>query len=166
MEAPLLPAALFAQACAILPLVSIDWVLTNASCQLLLGKRNNAPARDYWFTPGGRIRKGEPLSSAKFRIAKEELGLSVEVLDRAILMGAWDHFYSNSAFDSSVSTHYVNLPHWVQISEVDKLDLVLPSGATEQHSAWQWFDLTDASGSDVVHPYVRVYAQWVADRII
>src|SRR5450830_138978 len=42
--------------------------------QLLLGRRINAPARGWWFTPGGRIRKNEALVQAR-------------------LMGAWDPFY-------------------------------------------------------------------------
>ncbi|WP_286745065.1 NUDIX domain-containing protein, partial [Aquabacterium sp. UBA2148] len=60
----LLPAAQFAQACEALPLVSIDLVLTDESNRLLLGLRRNAPARGWWFTPGGRIRKNEPLAAA------------------------------------------------------------------------------------------------------
>lgn len=40
-------------------------------------------------------------------------------------MVAWDHFYPDSAFSPSVSTHDVNPPHWLPLSwaEVDLLKL-------------------------------------------
>lgn len=161
MSAPLLPSAQFSLACAALPLVSIDLVLTNVDGQLLLGKRNNAPARDFWFTPGGRIRKNEPLAHAKLRIARDELGLPASALERAMLMGAWDHFYSDSAFDPVVSTHYVNLPLWVQLTREEETTLQLPQGPSEQHSQWQWLPLSQAKEDQTVHQYVRAYAQWV-----
>lgn len=164
MIAPLLPAAQFVEACAALPLVSIDLVLTNADGQLLLGKRNNAPARDFWFTPGGRIRRGEALNNAKLRIAHDELGLPASVLGRAILMGAWDHFYPDSAFDANASTHYVNLPHWLEVSQEEVTNLQLPQGPHEQHVSWRWFKLDEAAIESSVHPYVQIYAQWVAAR--
>jgi len=62
--AGLLPLEQFQQAVAALPLVSVDWVLTNTAGELLVGQRLNAPARGAWFTPGGRIRKGEALALA------------------------------------------------------------------------------------------------------
>ena len=76
------------------------------------------------------------------------------------LMGVWDHFYEDSAFSAEVSTHYVNLPHVLRLP--DALDInALPSG---QHSAWRWQDAQAAAVADDVHPYVRVYAQWVVDE--
>ncbi|MDO9313071.1 MAG: VanZ family protein, partial [Burkholderiaceae bacterium] len=110
----LLPLAQFQQAVAALPLVSVDWVLTNPAGELLVGQRLNAPARGTWFTPGGRVRKGEALAVAQQRVALEELGLplanSAAWLARARLMGAWDHFFSDAAFSASMPTQYVNLP--------------------------------------------------------
>ena len=160
--APDLPAGEFAAAVAALPLVSVDWVVTNPDGQLLLGQRINAPARGWWFTPGGRIRKNEALAQAMLRVGRDELGLAPDVcrqvLDKARLMGAWDHFYADSAFSASVSTHYVNLPHWLPLSWVEVALLKLPVG--EQHSAWQWLPLGDAAQNPLVHPYVRPYAIW------
>lgn len=156
----LLPAAQFAQACEALPLVSIDLVLTDSAARLLLGLRRNAPARDWWFTPGGRIRKNEPLADARRRIAAEELGLPDTALRRATLMGAWDHFYPDSAFDAGISTHYVNLALWLQLTADEVATLTLPAGDGEQHARWQWMPLTQAEQDGGVHPHVRVYAAW------
>ncbi len=44
------------------PLFAIDLVVINSKQQILLGKRVNAPAKDYWFVPrGGRVYKNETL---------------------------------------------------------------------------------------------------------
>ena len=161
MTAPLLPAAQFAQACEALPLVSIDLVLTDPEQRLLLGLRQNAPARDWWFTPGGRIRKNEALADARRRVAAEELGLPDETVQRARLMGAWDHFYPDSAFDPEVSTHYVNLALWLPLSADEAARLRLGNGAGQQHAAWRWMPLAQACNDPSVHAHVQVYAAWV-----
>lgn len=157
-----LPAREFASAVAALPLVSIDWVVTDPAGRLLLGRRINAPARGWWFTPGGRIRKNEALRDAMARIAQHELGLPAALLERAVLMGAWDHFYPDSAFDPMVSTHYVNLPHWLPLSGPEIAQLSI--GPDAQHSDWTWRDVAEAAADEAVHPYVRPYAAWVWDR--
>ena len=153
----------FSTAVAALPLVSTDWVITNPDGQLLLGWRSNAPARGWWFTPGGRIRKNEPLVQAFQRVGHDELGLVPDFLTstvcKARLMGAWDHFFSESSFSPTVSTHYVNLPHWLPLSWAEVEQLKLPVGV--QHAAWQWMALSDAANNPVVHPYVQLYAAWV-----
>lgn len=161
----LLPPDKFVSACSALPLISIDWVVTNSRREMLLGLRNNAPARGWWFTPGGRIRKNEALAAAKQRIALDELGLPAALLYSARLMGAWDHFYSDSAFDPDVSTHYVNLPHWLAIRDDNAASLTLPAGMTEQHGRWQWLPLDRAAKDETVHPYVRVYAEWLLSNV-
>ena len=161
LPAGLLPAPQFAAACEALPLVSIDLVLTDDAERLLLGLRRNAPARDWWFTPGGRIRKNEPLASARRRIAAEELGLPEIAVRRATLMGAWDHFYPDSAFDPGISTHYVNLALWLPLDPDEIAALTLPAGDGEQHAAWQWMPLRQAEHDAGVHAHVRAYAAWV-----
>lgn len=165
----------FVQAVSALPLVSVDWVLVNPAGELLLGLRRNAPARDWWFTPGGRVRKNEAVGACLERVALGELGLPFDRLKAngeglsaggeglgavGMLMGVWDHFYEDSAYSSEVSTHYVNLPHLWRLEQT--LDLAaLP---TDQHSSWRWQSAKDAAVADDVHPYVRVYAQWMVER--
>lgn len=162
----------FSQACAALPLVSLDFCLLRPSCsgatglELLLGLRNNRPAQGWWFTPGGRIRKNEQLASASARIALDELGLPATALSRAHLMGAWDHLYADSAFDPAVSTHYVNLPHWLALSQAEADALTLPQGPDQQHARWQWLPLEQAVQNESVHAYVRVYARWLLDNAL
>ncbi len=150
----------FERAVGALPLVSVDWVLLNPAGQMLLGYRRNAPARHWWFTPGGRVRKNEPFGRCLQRVVVSELGLQANYVQGARLMGVWDHFYEDSAVSAEVSTHYVNLPHVLLLPHA--LDPnALPS---DQHSAWRWQDVQAAAVADDVHPNVRVYAQWVVDE--
>lgn len=155
---------MFRTAVQALPLVSVDWVLTNPAGELLLGQRLNAPAQASWFTPGGRVRKGEALATAQQRLAMEELGLPADLaralVQRAALMGAWDHFYPDAAFSPLVSTHYVNLPYSAHLSATDVQAMRLPVG--EQHGHWQW--LAPALALAQAHPHVQPYARWLMQK--
>jgi colanic acid biosynthesis protein WcaH len=93
-----LPDEQFRQVIAAILLVSIDLVWVREQ-QILLGKRLNRPAKDYWFVPGGggSIRKNEFLELAFERLTLTELGKE-QVCDRASLLGIFDHFYPNSVF--------------------------------------------------------------------
>lgn len=163
--ARLIPESEFTCAVDALPLVSIDLCIV-CNGLLLLGKRNNRPAKGFLFTPGGRIRKNQVLNSAFSRIAGEELGLENYSLSQNRIMGVWDHFYNDSAFSDDVSTHYINLPYLCEIQPKMKKKLLLPKGKDQQHSNWTWLDLGTASQSNIVHKYVRVYANWILDQKI
>ena len=52
------------------PLISIDLIIKNSQGEYLLGYRNNKPAQDYWFVPGGRILKDESKSDAYTRLVQ------------------------------------------------------------------------------------------------
>lgn len=105
--------------------------------------------------PWSRIRKNEALASAMHRVAQDEIGLNPEWLGRAKLLGAWDHFYPDSAFDADISTHYVNLPHAVHLSADEAQTLKLPIGNGSQHLQWRWMPITEAQNDEQVHAYVR-----------
>jgi len=47
----------FATVVGAAPLVAIDLLVRAPSGEFLVGRRKNPPAKDYWFAPGGRIRK-------------------------------------------------------------------------------------------------------------
>ena len=149
---------IFSQACAALPLVSIDLLVTRPGTrgrELLLGLRNNRPAQGWWFTPGGCIRKNEPLAKAMARLALDEIGLHPDWLHRTILLGAWDHFYQDSAFDPDVSTHYINLPYALHLTP-EEAQAVQPAYCKHlQHEAWMWLPFSDAMTDVRVHDYVK-----------
>jgi len=106
------------------------------------------------------VRKNEPFATCLRRVAMSELKLQERDVQGAQLMGVWDHFYEDSAYSPEVSTHYVNLPHVLQLKQPLELD-ALP---TDQHSGWRWQDTQDAAVADDVHPYVRVYGQWLVEN--
>ncbi|MDD9893712.1 MAG: NUDIX domain-containing protein [Gammaproteobacteria bacterium] len=154
-----LPEDEFKAATKALPLVSLDLCIVNSHNELLLGKRVNEPAQGWWFTPGGCIRKHEPWQQALARIAKQEVGCDQGLLAEAKLMGIYDHFYPTSAYSAEVTTHYVNLPHSLHLNAEQ---LQLPDD--DQHIAWQWLDLKQATVASDVHHYVQTYAHLLVQR--
>ena len=160
-----IPKSNFINAIHALPLISIELCIV-CNGLLLVGKRNNKPAKGFLFTPGGRIRKNESLGSAFSRIAKDEVGLSNFLISENTLMGAWDHFYKDSVYSDDISTHYVNLPFLCKIHIDMKEKLILPQGKNEQHRNWAWLDLKTACKSKIVHKYVREYANWISNQRI
>lgn len=68
--------------------------------------------------------------------------------------------FSDSAFSDNVSTHYVNLPHFLQLeSSIDLCSL-----PTDQHSSWRWQPPAQVAVANNVHPYVQAYARWVVEQ--
>lgn len=145
----------FSQAVAALPLVSLDAYVLDANGRLLLGQRNNAPARGAWFTPGGRVRKGETLPLAWKRLWAQELGWHDRPVPAGRLLGGWDHMYPDSAFDPNMPTHYVNLAYAVEPPAQGWPVWDLPQGEKAQHGQWQWLALDRAAIDDAVHVHVR-----------
>ncbi|RUO19614.1 GDP-mannose mannosyl hydrolase [Aliidiomarina iranensis] len=131
------------------PLVSIDLLVQNYGGQVLLGQRKNRPAEGDWFVPGGRILKNESLSDAFRRLTLVELGQAFDVTE-AILKGPYDHFYSDSVFGESPSTHYVAIAYTLHVK-------ALPNLPTEQHSSYRWFDVDELLEEDNVHEHTKAY---------
>lgn len=160
----------FRQAVSALPLISMDICVTDPSHRLLIGLRTNPPAKGWWFTPGGRIRKNESQTQAMQRIACGELGLNVPAFEqlrpRMQLMGAWDHFYPDSAFSPDISTHYVNMPYWLPLSWAELELLALPLADQDaQHAQWQWMPIEEAATHEQVHFFAKPYARWLVEKL-
>ena len=132
------------------PLISIDLIVKNHQGQVLLGKRNNPPAQNFWFVPGGRIRKNETFIDAFKRITLQELGNNFSLSD-ARFIAPYQHFYADSIFTDRISTHYVVLAY--QLIVDDKL-LDLP---LEQHNQYHWFDINELLLDKQVHQFTKDY---------
>lgn len=139
------------------PLVSIDLCIICDN-EILLGKRNNEPLRGAWFTPGGRILKNETWQDCLRRIANSELLIEFKDINEFRLMGVWDHFYQNSAFDEEVSTHYVNLPHCIFMKTKPEFKI------DDQHEDMSWFDLHEVATNSSFHKYLRIYALYLIEK--
>ena len=135
------------------PLVSIDIVVRDRAGRVLLGIRRNAPAKGYWFVPGGRIVKDESLDDAFLRITSAEINLPLARRDAAFL-GVYEHFYADNVFgESGFGTHYVAMGYEVSVpAALDDLPLA-------QQDEYRWWPTTELLGSDRVHPNTKEFFQ-------
>lgn len=132
------------------PLISIDLIVENAQGEFLLGKRTNRPAQGYWFVPGGRVQKDEPLAEAFARLTQAELGLSLP-MTAGRFYGVWQHFYDDNFSGVDFSTHYIVLGFRLQ---VDADALTLPEA---QHNDYCWMSPKALLVADNVHENSRAY---------
>lgn len=112
---------------------------------VLLVRRTNEPAKDEWFWPGTRLYKGETLEAAAHRVAREELGLEVNVTGR---LGVYSHFWDTSAVEGVDSRHTVNVVFRATPVE-DDVEITLD----DQHDAYRFAEKLDPG----LHEYVRRY---------
>lgn len=129
-----------------MPLISVDIILRKNN-KILLGKRKNRPAKGYFFSTGGRVRKNETLENAIDRIANEELNLKLK--SKPKFLGVYEHFYNDSIY-RNISSHYVNLAYIHNVNEINSLP-------TNQHSEYRWFNIEDIENNMEIHEYVKEY---------
>lgn len=133
------------------PLISIDLILINEQKQVLLGKRLNRPALNYWFVPGGRIVKNETIRQAFDRIVRKETGLDLE-FEKAELKGAYDHIYDDNTFgEKGINTHYVVLGYRYCLKGTP--EIIIDS----QHDQVKWWNLDDLLAHPQVHENTKKY---------
>ncbi|EQA7358756.1 GDP-mannose mannosyl hydrolase [Enterobacter hormaechei] len=133
------------------PLVSIDLVITNKTGQVLLGQRQNRPAKDFWFVPGGRIYKNETFRSAFSRLTTDELNIEVS-LEQSFFIGVFEHFYNDNVTGTDFSTHYVVHGYQLNIDINDQHPF-----PNSQHSVFKWFEPEELLASKNVHQYTKNY---------
>lgn len=133
------------------PLVSIDLIIRNADGEILLGLRNNEPAKGFYFVPGGIVLKQERLREAFARILKREINCDGRIED-ARLLGAYEHFYDVTSFgDTTFGTHYVVLAHELRLADMAALR------SDTQHSELRWWGERDLLASNLVHENTKAY---------
>ena len=133
------------------PLVSIDLIIRDKNANVLLGLRNNEPAKGNWFVPGGRIRKDEHIADAFARISLAEIGMKLE-LAASKFLGVYEHLYSqNFAHEPDISTHYIVLAYETTIGS-DFKDFPL-----SQHREVRWWSINELLASAQVHSYTKNY---------
>ena len=82
----------------LMPIASVDILVVHEG-RLLLALRNNEPAKNLWFTPGGRVRIGETLEQAARRILTEETGLTPLSLEKkGVMSHIWPQVHYVSTF--------------------------------------------------------------------
>ena len=145
------------------PLVSIDLCILDKR-KILLGKRKNHPAKNFYFVPGGRIRKNEIINIALSRILEDEIGY--KFIDDNIqkkLLGIYEHFYDDNFLgNNKFKTHYIVLAFLISFDQIEKiLDVPLHK---DQHSNYIWYDLENKIIKDIgIHKYTYSYIEKLMD---
>jgi ADP-ribose pyrophosphatase YjhB (NUDIX family) len=100
-----------------MPVMCVDGIIIYNGRYLLI-KRENEPLKGKYWTPGGRVYKGEKITDALKRKIKEECGLDIKILS---LMGFYEDFYTKNEFDID----YVHTVSFVYsaMAETDKVTL-------------------------------------------
>lgn len=103
-----------------LPILTIDLILQNKLGEFLLVKRSNHPLKGEFWTPGGRVHKGETLQHAAVRKCKEETGLDTQLLNWNFI-GLFEGNFRKSHFDLNCSTHTVSIVYHHQLNIDDNV---------------------------------------------
>lgn len=128
------------------PIVSIDLVVRSAD-GIILGKRTNRPAKDEWFVPGGRVHKHERLVEAARRVASEELGVDIEIVEG---LGAYEHLYPDAELDDVGGKHYLANSFVVETDAgIDKME------PDDQHGRLRAFESAELPAN--LHEYTAEY---------
>ncbi len=69
-----IPQVLYDQILSHMPIACVDIAIV-AHGAVLLVLRKDAPARDQWWVPGGRVIKGETMRATAIRKARDEVGI-------------------------------------------------------------------------------------------
>ncbi len=113
------------------PIPCIDLIIQNSAGEVLLLKRENEPAKNQWWFPGGRILFGETRNEAVARKIKQECGISGTVIED---LGTFDLFLTfKSTEEDQVLSHGISTFFLVRVdSDTIQLD--------NQSSEYQWCD--------------------------
>lgn len=125
------------------PIVSVDLVVLTPD-GVVLGRRENEPAKGMWFVPGGRVQKGERLENTILRVARDELGVDVDVRER---LGVYEHLYETSDVPGAGGKHYVPVGFVVETD-------MTTFETDDQHGALRVFQTNDLPD---LHRYVEEY---------
>lgn len=111
-----------------MPILCVDGAIIFKD-KFLLVKRKNEPLKGRYWTPGGRVYRGERIVDALKRKMWEECGLKVKILS---LMGFYEDFYPKNEYDLDY-VHTVSAVY-LATADTDKVKL------DNQSAAYKWAD--------------------------
>ncbi len=123
------------------PVIGVSGIVFNDQQQVLLIKRNQAPACGLWSVPGGKLEAGESLAEACQREIKEETGLDVvpqtvvAIVERRI-----------------EGFHYVVIDFLAQLASTENYQ---PLAQTDVSDAC-WISLDDLNNYDLVEGLAEI----------
>ncbi|MBA7609623.1 GDP-mannose mannosyl hydrolase [subsurface metagenome] len=90
--------SLYNEITSVIPIACVDLLIVHDG-RLLLMLRNNEPGKGVWFTPGGRILKGETLEEAVTRLLGKETGLeATRVEQKGTMAHIWPEIHTVTTF--------------------------------------------------------------------
>lgn len=140
MAIEFIPDDLYHQILTCLPIACVDVAIVSKG-SILLVKRNDAPVKDEWWLPGGRVLKYETMRVTAKRKALEEVGLDCHI-------GPIIH---------TAETIFQDGPMEIPVHSINSCFMLYPVDSTSEvkldshHSDFGWFDFI---ASDL-HPYVK-----------
>jgi len=132
-------------------LTSVDLVVVYDN-NILMGYRNNNPARNYWFVPGCRTGKNETLLQGAQRVAKSELNIDIDTRELKLL-GVHDHIYDNNFQNDDFGTHYVCVAFMITF---EKKPVIF---GDDQHDKFAWFPINQIEANNSIHQNTRNYVK-------
>lgn len=138
-----IPEQTFARCQQHLPEACVEVFLEHDG-RVLLARRLNEPARGEWFWPGARLFKGESLANAARRVARDELGLAVDLNGQ---LGVYSHFWETSPLPGVDTRHTVNVVYRAVPAAGAEVQL------DEQHDAVRYVTAPEPG----LHEYVNRY---------
>lgn len=117
------------------PVAAVLGVIVHES-RILLVRRSNPPDAGFWGFPGGKIEAGETLEQAAIREVKEETGLRVICLAKAVPLEAFD-------YDAAGELRY----HYLLIPVICAWQGGEPIAASDVFDA-RWFNTADLRSGD------------------
>jgi colanic acid biosynthesis protein WcaH len=134
------------------PLFAIDLIIQDHRQHVLVGLRENQPARNFWFVPGGRVLKNEPLGKACARILATEVGLPMPDGGSIRLHGVFEHIYTEGQFDDeSINAHYI----------IAACNIAFPPNHAiahdDQHKAMKFISIDALLADTSVHQFTKNY---------
>ena len=138
-------------------LVALDLIIVNEKNQVLLGYRNNNPAKNMWFTFGSRVYKNETFEEACERISSTELGLDIKLKD-CVKNGVYFHHYPDNFENEEFGTNYIVFAYVCNVNDIETNNIK----GDNQHDIFKWFDIddiTDEASKNIfnIHENVRNY---------
>ena len=139
------------------PIFAMDLIIFSKKNGVLMGKRNNNPAKGFYFVPGGRIYKNEERKLGFKRISFNEIGVTLNLMDSS-LIGIFEHFYDVSKWpQEEISTHYIVEARVINTNfEIEKKI----TNSDSQHDNFIWIK-NDYINKIKVHPYCKPYLNFV-----
>ena len=122
-----IPTGFYRKIVDVIPILCVDVVIREKD-RFLLVKRTNEPVKGRWWVPGGRVLKGETITTAVKRKMKEELGVNVRPLEP---LGYYENSFKKNEFGLESGIHTVSIVFLAELlSSKVKLD--------NQSSAWRF----------------------------